>query len=86
MILVSIEARSEAWKGENESKGELNKRFSKIARLMDAIHNIPGFLPDFEGWDQRYFELCLGDKDSEPGRWLQGVYRDELAKAREVKD
>ena len=81
LYVASIEARAEAWQGENESDGPLKERFSKIARLMDAIHNIPGFLTAYDKWDQSYFELCLGDRDSLVGKQLHGPYNNALSEA-----
>ena len=82
LYVASVEARAEAWQGENESDGALKDRFSKIARLMDAIHNIPGFLTAYDNWDQSYFELCLGDRDSVVGKQLHGAYQNALSEAR----
>ncbi|MDA7888669.1 hypothetical protein N9A86_04755 [Akkermansiaceae bacterium] len=82
LYFASVEARAEAWQGENESDGALKDRFGKIARLMDAIHNIPGFLTDYDNWDQPYFELCLGGRDSEVGKQLHGAYQNALSEAR----
>lgn len=80
---ATLESRAEAWQGESESEGASKDRFTKIARLMDAIHNIPARLTNYESWDQRYFELCLGGKETEVGSWLHKVYTDALNEAEE---
>ena len=70
-----IEARCEAWTGEAKSMGKNKKRFSRIAKLMDTIHNLPHFLADYEGWDQNYFEMCLGDKDPDNKGSVYNTYK-----------
>ncbi len=82
IYLATLESRAEAWQGENESEGASKDRFTKIARLMDAIHNIPGHLTNYHSWDQHYFELCLGSKETEVGSWLHKVYSNALDEAK----
>ncbi len=78
IYFAMLESRAEAWQGENESEGASRDRFNKIARLMDAIHNISGHLTNYHSWDQHYFERCLGSRNTEVGRWLHKVYSDAL--------
>ncbi len=78
---AALESRAEAWQGENEAEGELRARFSRIARLMDAIHNIPRHMANYDTWDQRYFELCLGEKESDLGSRIHRVYSAALEEA-----
>jgi hypothetical protein len=82
IYFATVEARGEAWQGENELEGASKERFTKIARLMDAIHNIPGHLISYDSWDQHYFELCLGSKETEIGSWLHKVYSNALQDAK----
>jgi hypothetical protein len=82
---MRLEARGEAWQGANESEGVAKERFAKIARLMSAIHNIPGHLIGYESWDQRYFEACLGSRETQVGKWLHAVYSNALEEARKQK-
>lgn len=82
IYFAMLESRAEAWQGENESEGASKDRFTKIARLMDAIHNIPGHLINYQSWDQHYFELCLGSKETEVGSLLHKVYSNSLDEAK----
>ena len=57
--IAVLDARVEAWRGEQESGGRNQVRFHRIACLLDAIHNLPGFLEDYSGWNQEVFETIL---------------------------
>lgn len=83
---ATVKARGEAWDGEKETEGVTKDRFTKIAKLMDAIHNIPLFLTKYELWDQHYFELCLESKETELGAWLHNVYSEALIEAQQNSD
>gem|GEM_PF-2120265 len=82
IAFAEIEVRAEAWQGEGDCEPATKERFSKIAKLMDAIHNIPAHLTSYDTWNQHYFELCRGDKNSEIGSWLHRTYEIGLVEAR----
>lgn len=84
MRMAILDARVMAWEGEANASGDERSRFVAIAALMDATHNIPGFLPDLGHWDDSTFERLLESVDSRHGGRLGGhlwkLYREKLGK------
>ena len=75
-----LEARMIAWEGLQDSEGIDKERYERISQYMDSIHNLPGFLDEFENWDESVFEIILKSND-EPykiGSRLDSIYQQEL--------
>ena len=68
VFYAAIEARALAWQGANPEPAA-GSRYEQIADLMDAIHNIPHLVNDWERCDPNMLRSFLLSYDE---KWADG--------------
>ena len=77
-VLTEAILRARAWAWQNQVPAE------QLADLMDAVHNIPAFLENWESCDQDFFMASLNHFQqkwaSSGGLALHSIYEQALAR------
>lgn len=75
---ATLAARMLGYKGEHN--GLTREESTKLAALMDAVHNIPQLAADWGRCDESLLRAMLGDFDARHGGGLLAVYDRQVTK------
>lgn len=67
LYLATLKARALGWSGERE--GLSAERSARLGELMDAVHNLPSLVQNWDACNEEHLRAMLRDYDA---RWKDG--------------